>query len=124
VTPATESTADPAAEDPTAQAAPAAGPDGRRTVARVPASERRAAAIALVGVWREVLRDLIAVRLGDRRLVRQTELLDELEAAATSMAPASLGAQLRRLDVAGERLEGNVSPELVLDVLALELARG
>jgi hypothetical protein len=28
-------------------------------------------------------------------------------------------AQLRRLDVAGERLEGNVSPELVVDALLL-----
>jgi len=27
--------------------------------------------------------------------------------------------QLRRLDIAGERLEGNVSPELVVDALAL-----
>ncbi|MND01066.1 hypothetical protein D3C83_199020 [compost metagenome] len=27
--------------------------------------------------------------------------------------------QLRRLELAGERLEGNVSPELVVDALAL-----
>ena len=35
---------------------------------------------------------------------------------------ATIGAALRRLDVAAERLEGNVSPELVLDVLALHWA--
>jgi len=111
-----------------ADAEPVAGePDergaGARSAPRVPAAERRAAALALVAIWRDVLRDLAAVGLGDRRLVRDVDLLDELVAAAPAMPPDIVAAGLRRLDVAGERLEGNVSPELVLDVLALQHGR-
>jgi hypothetical protein len=93
---------------------PAAGP-----AARIPASERRAAALALVAIWRDVARDLALVALGEPGGVRQLELLDDLEAAARRLPAGFAAAQLQRLDVAGERLEGNVGPELVVDVLAL-----
>jgi DNA polymerase-3 subunit delta' len=96
-------------------------PEEQATV-RVPASERRAAALALVAIWRDVLRDLAAVAGGEARLVRDMELLEDLEQAAGRFDAARIGEALRRLDIAGERLEGNVSPELVLDVLALRLA--
>jgi DNA polymerase III delta' subunit len=89
---------------------------------RVPASERRAAALALVGVWRDVLRDLAAIEAGEPRLVRDVDLLDDLERVAEGRNLTTVGEALRRLDVAGERIEGNVSPELVLDVLALQHA--
>jgi hypothetical protein len=86
---------------------------------RVPAAERRAAALALIAIWRDVVRDLALVAMGEPGDVRQVELLDDLEAAAGRLPPSFAPAQLRRLDVAGERLEGNVSPELVIDALAL-----
>ena len=109
------------AETPSAASAEAtAEPSEVRSAVRVPASERRAAALALVAVWHDLLRDLAAVEMGEARLVRDVELLDDLERAAARTEPHEVGAALRRLDVAGERLEGNVSPELVLDVLALE----
>ena len=95
-------------------AAVAAGP-----VARIPAAERRAAALALVGIWRDVTRDLALVQMGDAATVRAIDLLDDLEAAGAALAPGFAADQLRRLDLAGERLEGNVSPELVIDALAL-----
>ena len=41
------------------------------------------------------------------------------EAAAERLPVAFAAAQLHRLDLAGERLEGNVSPELVIDALAV-----
>ncbi|HEV2005193.1 MAG TPA: AAA family ATPase [Candidatus Limnocylindrales bacterium] len=85
---------------------------------RVAPAERRAAALALVGVWRELLRDLTLVSLGAPDAVRDPELLEEL-AAAGSLAIGDAAAQLRLLDAAGEQLEGNVSPELVLDTLAI-----
>ena len=72
-----------------------------------------------MGVWRDVARDLALVALGEQAGVHQLDLLDDLEAAAAHLSPAFAAAQLRRLDVAGERLEGNVSPELVIDALAL-----
>jgi DNA polymerase-3 subunit delta' len=93
--------------------APAAG------AARIPAAERRAAALALAEIWRDVARDLALVALGVQGDVRQVDLLDDLEAVGGRLPPGFAAAQLRRLDVAGERLEGNVSPELVLDELVL-----
>jgi len=106
--------------DASEQQAEPAEPTEPRSAVRVPASERRAGALALVAVWRDLLRDLAAVETGEARLVRDVELLDDLERAAGRIDPRQVGAALRRLDVAGERLEGNVSPELVLDVLALQ----
>ena len=87
--------------------------------ARVPAAERRAAAIALATIWRDVARDLALVSLGESGEVRQIDLLDDLETVARRIPAGFPEAQLRRLDVAGERLEGNVSPELVVDELVL-----
>lgn len=103
-----------------AAAAPAAAdPDAPASVARVPAAERRAAALTLVAIWRDVARDLALVALGEPASVRQIELLDDLEAASVRLSATFAAAQLRRLDTAGERLEGNVSPELVVDALAI-----
>jgi len=101
---------------------PGAAPDAAEVAGpalRVPAAERRAAALALVGLWRELVRDLALVGLGEPADVRQIDLLDDLEAAAARLPGSFAPAQLRRLDVAGERLEGNVSPELVVDALIL-----
>ncbi len=92
----------------------AAGP-----VAKVPAAERRAAALTLTAIWRDVARDLALVALGEPGDVRQIDLLDDLETVARRLPDGFPAAQLRRLDVAGERLEGNVSPELVVDELVL-----
>lgn len=103
-----------------AQATPAPSEaEGIGPVARVPAAERRAAALTLVSIWRDVARDIALVGLGERASVRQLDLLDDLEAAASRLSAAFAAAQLRRLDTAGERLEGNVSPELVIDALAI-----
>jgi hypothetical protein len=85
----------------------------------VPAAERRAAALGLVAIWRDVARDLALVALGQPAEVRQLDLLDDLESAAGRLDPAFAVEQLRRLELAGERLEGNVSPELVIDALVL-----
>jgi DNA polymerase III delta' subunit len=100
---------------------PATAPDADALpgATRVPAAERRAAALALVAIWRDVARDLATVALGEPADVRQLDLLEDLIAAARRLPSTFAAAQLRRLDLAGERLEGNVSPELVVDALAL-----
>jgi DNA polymerase III subunit delta' len=121
-TPARASTIDGGTEDGDGTAsldAPTA--DGARAgvAARIPAAERRAAALALLAIWRDVARDLTLVRLGEIADVRQLDLLDDLQAAAARLSDRFAVGQLRRLDVAGERLEGNVSPELVVDALAI-----
>lgn len=95
-----------------------------------PAAERRRAAGIVIGLWREVARDLLVVGLGDERHVRDPGLLDDYRAAAArpsravgatsgDLASAVLADQLRRLDAAGELLEANVRPELILDSLLL-----
>jgi DNA polymerase III delta' subunit len=91
------------------------------TRAAVPAAERRRAATILVALWRDLARDLLVVVLGDERQVRDPALLDDLRATAERLGPGggSLGAFLGRLDAAGELLEANVRPELVLDTLLL-----
>jgi hypothetical protein len=92
--------------------------------ARVPAAERRRAALVLVGIWRSILRDLALAGQGATGSVRDLELIDDLGASATGLTVSRAGQLLRELDLAGERLEGNVSPELVLDVLALRWTAG
>jgi hypothetical protein len=89
------------------------------SAARVPAAERRRAALLLIGIWRSVLRDLALAGRGATVSIRDVDLLDDLAAVAPTLTPDRAGELLRDLDLAGERLEGNVSPELVLDVLAV-----
>jgi DNA polymerase-3 subunit delta' len=90
--------------------------------ARPPAQDRRRAALALVGIWQDVSRDLAVAALGNLEPVKDIGLLDELEAAAARLPPGHRGHAamfLARLARATELLEGNVAPELVLDVLVL-----
>jgi hypothetical protein len=97
-----------------------AGTDAVRLSAS--AAERRRAALIVVGVWRDVARDLAVVALGEERQVRDPALLDDLRTAAATLpgrAIEPIGAFLTRLDAAGELLEANVRPELVLDGLLL-----
>ncbi len=86
---------------------------------RIPAAERRRGALALLEVWRSVIRDLGLVVVGDQAAVRDLDLVDDLQGPSGRLDAVSVGAALRRIDTAAERLEGNVSPELVLDVLAI-----
>ena len=117
--PADEAAQPEAMPDAGAGSAGGAGAAAAAAATRVPAAERRAAALALVAVWRDVARDLALVGLCEVADVRQLDLLEDLEPAARRLPEGFAAAQLRRLDVAGERLEGNVSPELVIDALAL-----
>ncbi|HEY7132665.1 MAG TPA: hypothetical protein VH440_10460, partial [Candidatus Limnocylindrales bacterium] len=111
------------------------GDDTSETEAGRPASasaqQRRRAAATVVGVWREIARDLLIVRLGVERDVRDPALLDDLREASAALATgdgrdrgaADLTAFLGRLDEAGELIEANVRPELVLDTLLLAWPR-
>ena len=112
-----------AATGPSADAEEPAMADEPQAPTRVPAAERRAAALALVEVWRDIVRDLALTTLSAPAGVRDPELLEDLRAAGDRLPPGSPGRQLLRLEIAGERLEGNVSPELVLDGLALAWGR-
>jgi DNA polymerase III delta' subunit len=86
---------------------------------KVPAAERRRAVNVLLDAWRVLTRDLALAQAGAIRSVRDVGLLEELEAAATSSPPGAFASFLGRLTRAGELVDGNVSPELVLDVLLI-----
>jgi DNA polymerase III delta' subunit len=118
-----------------------AGADDAETpAATVSAAERRRATAIVIGLWRDLVSDLLLVRLGDERHVRDPGLLDDLRAAANQLAAtrdarrepapgepapsadgpdAALAAFLARLDAVGELVEANARPELALDSLLL-----
>ena len=106
-------------------------PDEPSARIAAPAAERRRAASILVALWRDVARDLLVVRLGTERDVRDPSLLDDLRTASDRLgappepgtgrdgATRSLAEFLVRLDTAGELLDSNVRAELILDTLVL-----
>ena len=81
------------------------------------AAERRRALAVLLDAWRGLARDLALAQLGADRSIRDVALLEELRATADSVPAGAFAAHLARLQRAGELLDANVSPELVLDVL-------
>ena len=93
--------------------------DANGAPVRAPATERRRAAEALLGLWTDVARDLALSRRGLDRSIRDLPLLDETAALASRLDAAELDAFLDRLGRASVLIVGNVSPELVLDDLAL-----
>jgi DNA polymerase III delta' subunit len=118
---------DPVGQRTTARSAPpaneAADDEEAAAVAssrRVSAAERRRGAAWLIDTWREVTRDLSVLGVGERRAVRDVSALEELEAVADRLGPGAAADFLVTLERAGERLASNASPELLLDVLALQ----
>jgi DNA polymerase III subunit delta' len=124
--------AEPAADE----ATDGSEPEGVAPAMSASAAQRRHAAATIVSLWRDLARDLVVAALGIEREVRDPGLLDDLRAAATALGAgqpgdrravgatpdpvaAALTGFLARLDGAGELLEANVRPELVLDTLLL-----
>ncbi len=89
----------------------------------VPATERRRAAEILIGLWSDIARDLVLAGAGGGRSVRDPAMLEELAAIAAVLNPGSVSGFLDRSARAVELLASNVSPELLLDTLALAWPR-
>ena len=89
----------------------------------VPATERRRAAEILIALWADVGRDLALAGSGGGRSVRDPVMLEELVTASAGLDPTSVSAFLERSARAAELLVSNVSPELLLDALALAWPR-
>jgi len=77
----------------------------------------------VLAIWREVGRDLAVVAGDGGTSVRHVEVLEELRAAAVSIAPEALLAFLDRLDGWSAALEAYASPELVVDGALLSWPR-
>ena len=86
---------------------------------RAPAAERRRGAAMLLSAWVDVTRDLALVSAGERSSLRDPGLLEELEDVADDVPASDLAAFLERLARAGELLDVNVAPELLVDSLVL-----
>jgi DNA polymerase-3 subunit delta' len=91
--------------------------------ARTPATERRRAAEALVAVWSDSTRDLLLCKAGLDGSVRDLGTLDDVRGVAARLERDELHAFLERLTQTAVLIAGNVSPELVLDDLALAWPR-
>ncbi len=89
----------------------------------IPAPQRRRAAEILVSIWTDVARDLALAGAGGTRSIRDPDLLEELVAAAAGLPEGAAAAALAATERAAMLLAANASPELVLDVLALDWPR-
>ena len=99
------------------------GEDDVLATARTPATERRRAADALIGIWTDVTRDVALCQRGLAGSVRELRLLDESMAAGERLAVTDVSDFLDRLGRAALLVRSNVSPELVLDDLAVHWPR-
>lgn len=102
---------------------PAAEAETEGAAAKTPAAVRRKGLALLLEVWRDLTRDLAYVQRGAVRSVRDPALIEELHGAAAAVPQAAVSDALARLVRADELLAGNVSPELVLDVLLIRWPR-
>jgi DNA polymerase-3 subunit delta' len=82
-------------------------------------AERRRAAVALIGAWRGVARDLAVVVAGGAAEIHDPELLEDFERAAAGLDARVLAAFMARLDDLAAAIESYANPELVVDVLLL-----
>jgi DNA polymerase-3 subunit delta' len=90
---------------------------------RTSAAARRRALLLLLDAWRALARDLACAQRGAPGSIRDIGLLEEIEAAARDLPPDAAAGMLTRLVRADELVAGNVSPELVLDVLLVRWPR-
>lgn len=90
---------------------------------RTPAATRRRALALLLDAWRALARDLAFAQGGAQGSIRDIALLEEIEASARDLPANGAAAALARLIRADELIAGNVSPELVLDVLLVRWPR-
>jgi hypothetical protein len=109
------------ADDPEGSTEAPDEPDAQ--AAKAPAVERRRAVEVLLGLWADVARDVALVGAGGARSAHDTVLLDELTAVATAIPPGAAATFLARAARSAELLASNVSPELILDSVALAWPR-
>jgi hypothetical protein len=94
--------------------------DGAESRGRpIPATERRRAAEVLIGLWMDVARDVTLVGSGGGRSVHDTVLLEEMVTVSAAIPAGAAARFLDRGARSAELLASNVSPELLLDALAL-----
>ena len=86
---------------------------------RVPAAERRRAAVTLVEIWIALARDLAFIEGGTLRELHDASMLEDLDRVSADLPADGIASFVGLLVRAGELVHANVSPELILDQLAL-----
>jgi DNA polymerase-3 subunit delta' len=109
-----------AAQVPDEEPEAAVDDDEAETPAKATAKDRRRATAQLLEVWRDLARDLVLAGRGARRSLRDPELLEELDAAALALPPRAAAEFLARIAEAESLVKGNVTPELLVDVLLVQ----
>jgi DNA polymerase III delta' subunit len=87
------------------------------TGSKASAAERRRAMATLLDLWRDLARDLECAARGATGSIRDVAVLEDLERVAASLPSGAAADALARLVRAGELLDVNATPELLLDVL-------
>ncbi len=100
-----------------------ASPSTDGEAAKVPASERRRAAEALLAIWTDLTRDLALCQIDRPGDVREVGLLDETQAVSMRLSADDVLAFLDRLGRASVLIRANVAPALILDDLAVAWPR-
>jgi hypothetical protein len=77
----------------------------------------------VLGVWRDVARDVAVAAHGGRRELRQHELLEELSEAGRLVDQAAITRFLGRVEAVSRAIDAYANPELALDTLLLEWPR-
>jgi DNA polymerase-3 subunit delta' len=96
-----------------------ASPDEAGRPVRLATTERRRGALTLVEVWRRLALDVARAERGEPGGQHDPGLLEEVAAAAGRVPAGATARFLVRLDEVGRAIDGNASPELAMDVLAL-----
>ncbi len=86
---------------------------------RTPTSVQREAAALIVGVWRDLARDLMVTAIGTARTAPADSLLTGLAAAAARLDPEALSAFLELLERIDDGLRQNAAPRLALEMAML-----
>jgi DNA polymerase III delta' subunit len=100
-----------------------AAPDGVIVPGKASAAERRRALGLLLDLWRDLARDLACAQGEAAGSIRDIALLEEIESAARRLPPGASTEALAHLVRAGELLDVNATPELLLDVLLIRWPR-
>jgi DNA polymerase-3 subunit delta' len=69
-------------------------------------------------------RDVMMLQLGSRSELVNLELRDQLEALSTHSTPAAMLAAMDAVQVARDRIDGNVAPALALEAMLTTILRG
>jgi DNA polymerase-3 subunit delta' len=86
-------------------------------------SQNRGSVYGVLDLWLDYWRDLMLVKIGCRDIITNVDRLDRLVETAQGYQLAQIKAFIESIRSAGEQLQQNANPRLVLEVLMLDIPR-